>query len=261
MKRLQLRLGLGLLTLVTAGSLLMGEPSPLSSEKGNGPAWQTYQQGLRHWRSRRYAAAESSFSEAARLAPQWAAPAGHLGVICQLRGQQDEALEYYKQVQAASQEGPEPPLDSPASELRVKIIEAEAAMIWHLNEARHAARVRPLVPEADLGRVARRHSDEMRDRDYFSHYSPVPARREIQHRYRGHFKYQPRLLGENIARRRGSACSLTLNNIRRTHEELMSSPGHRSNIERTAFEWVGVGIAADQQGAYWVTEVFVQLSR
>lgn len=250
------------LALLVGAAGLQAAPSPLALTPGSGTAWQTYQAALREWQGGRVTAAERLFIQAAALAPEWVAPRGHLGAICQMRGDREQALAHYTRVQEISQEGlPTDQLTRPEAQLRLQIIEAEVAMIWHVNEARSQARVRLLAPETELGKVARRHSEEMRDRGYFNHQSPVPGRRSTQDRFFALFNYRPRLIGENLSRRWGSYFCLNLDNIKRSHEELMASPGHRANIEMAAFEWIGLGVAADASGAYWLTEVFVQTGR
>lgn len=260
MRRLWPGLSVGLLALVAA--TLSASPSPLASTPGSGAAWNAHQQAVRELRAGRLAVAEKLLQQAASLEPNWTAASGQLGVICQIRGDKEQALAHYTRVQEASQEGlPTDQLARPEAQLRAQIIEAEAAMIWHVNEARSQARVRLLAPEADLGRVARRHSEEMRERNYFSHQSPVAGRRSTQDRFFAYFGYRPRLIGENLSKRWGSYFCLNLENIKRSHEELMNSPGHRANIEMAPFEWIGLGVAADANGAYWLTEVFVQTGR
>ncbi|MGE5531729.1 MAG: CAP domain-containing protein [Bacteroidota bacterium] len=41
----------------------------------------------------------------------------------------------------------------------------------------------------------------------------------------------------------------------------MASTGHRHNIMYPTFEWLGVGIAANANGDYWITQVFVESGR
>jgi uncharacterized protein YkwD len=38
----------------------------------------------------------------------------------------------------------------------------------------------------------------------------------------------------------------------------MESTGHKANILCPVFQGMGIGLAADTVGAYWLTEVFVQ---
>ena len=108
-----------------------------------------------------------------------------------------------------------------------------------------------------LSRVARRHSEEMRDMGYMGHISPVPARSTPLKRFQSAFEYEPYVIGENVARRAGPQWCLTADRIEKTHQGLMSSTHHRENILRPEFEQLGIGIAVNDNGDYWVTELFV----
>jgi uncharacterized protein YkwD len=57
----------------------------------------------------------------------------------------------------------------------------------------------------------------------------------------------PSLAGENVAR----AVS-----VARSHRALWESPSHRSNLLHPGFTHVGIGVARDPDGSYWVCEVF-----
>jgi uncharacterized protein YkwD len=57
----------------------------------------------------------------------------------------------------------------------------------------------------------------------------------------------PSLAGENVAR----AVSVT-----RSHRALWESPSHRSNLLHPGFTHVGIGVAEDADGSFWVCEVF-----
>jgi len=118
-----------------------------------------------------------------------------------------------------------------------------------------------LIPDPTVGVVARRHSEEMRDKNYFDHHSPTPGLGNCQDRFRAIHGYKPRCIGENVARRWGSLYSLRLEKILASHTDLMNSPGHRKNILYPTFEWLGIGIASNPNGDYWITEVFVESGR
>jgi uncharacterized protein YkwD len=129
-----------------------------------------------------------------------------------------------------------------------------------INQEREQRGVPPVKLSQKLSGVARRHSQEMRDRKYMGHISPVAARRTPQKRFRASFGYEPYLIGENVARREGTRWCLTADRIEKTHRDLMDSAHHRENILRPEFEHVGIGIAVNESGHYWVTEVFVRQS-
>ncbi|HEX8833327.1 MAG TPA: CAP domain-containing protein, partial [Abditibacteriaceae bacterium] len=85
-----------------------------------------------------------------------------------------------------------------------------------------------------LADVARGHSREMAQKNYFSHTSPTAARRDPMDRYKLKYKRSPRLVAENIYTLKTSGpYRLTEADFRRAHEGWMKSPGHRANILRT----------------------------
>jgi uncharacterized protein YkwD len=110
-----------------------------------------------------------------------------------------------------------------------------------------------------LAEVARGHSREMMQKDYFSHTSPTAARRNPLDRYKLKYKRSPRLVAENIYMLKGpSFYKLTERDFRRAHEGWMKSPGHRANILRAepmSPTRIGVGIVV-KNGSFWATQNF-----
>ncbi len=129
-----------------------------------------------------------------------------------------------------------------------------------INKERKEHGVLPLKLSPRLSRVARRHSEEMRDRGYMGHISPVPARSTPRKRFKRTFAYEPYIIGENVARRAGPQWCLTAGKIEKTHQGLMGSTHHRENILRPEFQQVGIGISVNDSGHYWITELFVCVS-
>ncbi|MBU0609535.1 MAG: CAP domain-containing protein [Armatimonadetes bacterium] len=219
-----------------------------------------YREALSDWQSGRQQKAISGFARAAELAPRWGAPNARLGLIYQLQGHEAEARAQYAVTQEASLGEPRQVTED-ETKLRALLIANEAYTVYLINASRLAQGLAPLAPDATLGIVARRHSEEMRDKHYFSHDSPTPKLRTCQDRFNAVFGYRPRLIGENVARRWGSLFCLTEEKILGTHNDLMTSPGHRRNILLDSIEWLGVGLAVNANGDYWLTEVFVEPGR
>lgn len=98
----------------------------------------------------------------------------------------------------------------------------------------------PLAPHQALATAARAHSQDMIDRDFFSHTNPSgqgPRERMVA------AGYTPRAWGENIIDGCGDeAC---------VHDYLFLSPGHRTNILKDNFREVGVGLAFASET--WIT--------
>lgn len=235
-----------------------------SANEGNasfliyGEAQQAYQNGLAYWASGQWQKAEESFWQALQFAPQWEAPHAYLGALAQRKNQEAEARQHYKIVQEASLEANE----NVETAARERIGEYEALLIFLVNQERKKQRLSLLVPHAPLSRIARAHSAEMRDKNYFGHTSPTPGRRTCLERFWAVFGYQPPLIAENVARRYGINMNcFSEEKIRETHSELMQSPGHRRNILLPNVHWLGVGLAVNAQGDYWLTEIFVNPGR
>lgn len=211
----------------------------------------------RQWAAGKLAQAEEGFAEAARLSPGWAVPLACQGVVRQLLGRDEEARRSYTDVQrlALQTDVQSRALDEAQREL---IAGLEGLLCWLINRERQRAGAGLLVPDTQLALVARRHSAEMRDLDYFSHESPTPALCTPSDRFRQVFGYRPRCLAENLSRRWGAASRLTEEKITDSHKGLMESTGHKANILYPTFQSIGVGLAADPAGAYWLTEAFVQ---
>jgi len=112
-----------------------------------------------------------------------------------------------------------------------------------------------------LTRIARAHSREMAEKNYFDHYSPTPGLATPMARYIATMKTAGMtapvfaIVGENIY-----YCSL-LNakyNVEHAHAALMNSPHHRANILEPRYQKIGVGTYQDSAGEIWVSEEFLR---
>ncbi|TFV59031.1 CAP domain-containing protein [Geodermatophilus sp. DF01-2] len=120
---------------------------------------------------------------------------------------------------------------------------AEGQVLTLVNEARAWAGCAPVVADAPLAAVARAHSADMRDRDYFSHTSPEglsPFDRAEQ----AGVDYSR---AENIAYGQAGADAVM--------QAWMDSPGHRENILDCELTKLGVGVAEGPGGPWW-TQLF-----
>ncbi|MEN6549572.1 MAG: CAP domain-containing protein [Armatimonadia bacterium] len=231
------------------------------SQGGSDEAVKAYREALCKWEAGDQDGAEKGFLAAAQISPNWGAPNARLGVMYQLQGKETEAREQYRLTQVASYgPGYEDGSDGNSS-VRCQLVADEAHMIYLVNQARLEDGQPILVPDPVVALVARRHSEEMRDKRYFDHKSPTPGMSNVQDRFRAIFNYRPRLIGENLSRRWGSGYALCPENILEAHHDLMNSPGHRRNILYPTFEWLGMGISVNPNGDFWITEVFVEPGR
>ncbi len=107
---------------------------------------------------------------------------------------------------------------------------AEAKMLELLNAERIKAGVKPVVIDPTIIPVARAHSRDMWERQYFAHESPDGG--TLADRYKkGNVTYL--LAGENLA---------LAQTVDLAHRGLMNSPGHRRNILEPTFGRVGIGV-------------------
>lgn len=137
-----------------------------------------------------------------------------------------------------------------------QIIALEAVMVGMVNAERRWRGLRPLANHAALANVARAHSEEMRDRRYFSHYSPNRSLRQPVDRCRGACDDALPYVAENISLVRGRT-QIDKEAVQSSHEGLMNSPGHRENILRKEMTHIGIGMAVRDHHSLWVTQMFL----
>lgn len=122
----------------------------------------------------------------------------------------------------------------------------EIAMYNMINEDRQKNDRAMLPLDEALSAIARIKSQDMIDNDYFAHESPTYGNASDMLE---DFYYEFTSVGENIAMN-GS--------VEKAHAALMSSEGHRRNILGSQWKAVGVGVANDENGYPYVTELFVR---
>lgn len=122
----------------------------------------------------------------------------------------------------------------------------EEILLNLLNQERIAQGLSPLTLDAELSRIARIKSADMRDNHYFAHESPTYGHVSDMLKT---FGYSFSGAGENIAHHATTE---------KAHAAFMSSDGHRRNILSSAWQKVGLGIAYDANGYVYVTQIFVR---
>ncbi len=108
-------------------------------------------------------------------------------------------------------------------------------MAW-VNAERSAAGLQPLRVASDMRSVARNWSEEMAESGLLVHNPEFRSQTCCWTR-----------IAENISRSPTAA---------EAHEGLMNSDGHRRNILDPDFNEIGVGVAINEVGHVWVTQVF-----
>lgn len=125
----------------------------------------------------------------------------------------------------------------------------ESATVAAINAIRERRGLQPLAPEPRAGAAARAHSGDMARHAFLGHDSPSHggfiARVKAA-------KVEYAAAAENVAK--------TLREpdpVRAAVDGWMDSPGHRANILTPTYDRTGVGVAVDEDGAYYFTQIFV----
>ena len=160
-----------------------------------------------------------------------------------------EPLPYERLLQAARNGTLKPSQELPSPRQTPTEGAAEVLMLQLLNEDRRQAGLPALLVEPALVEMARGHSKDMRDFEFFAHVSPQNGHL-ADRANRARIPYQR--LGENIA--------VGLD-VREAEKALLRSPGHRMNLLDPDFTHVGIGVvfATDSAGQrrVFVTQDFL----
>ncbi len=99
----------------------------------------------------------------------------------------------------------------------------------------------PLTRDERLESIARAHAERMRARRSAAHDAGdgLPTDRVA--------RLGVREVGENVAH---------AGSLREAHDALLESPSHRANVLSGRFTHVGIGVARDADGSFWVTQLF-----
>lgn len=133
-------------------------------------------------------------------------------------------------------------LNVPETDSTVSSFEAEVVRLVNIERSKNG--LSPLTHDWELSRVARYKSQDMKNKNYFSHQSPTYGSPFDMMRS---FGISYRSAGENIAK--GQTTPQKVVNA------WMNSQGHRANILNKNYTHIGVGYV--QSGNYW-TQMFIQ---
>jgi uncharacterized protein YkwD len=118
-----------------------------------------------------------------------------------------------------------------------------------VNRVRTRRGLPALRPRADLADVAREHSRDMAERNYFAHKSPEGF--EVAQRVLvGGILYDA--VAENLLESRGAD-----DHVQHAVKQWMNSGGHRKNIVDPDFTETGVGIEINEDGKLYFTQIFI----
>ena len=122
--------------------------------------------------------------------------------------------------------------------------QSESQMVTLVNVERSKLGLGELRIDVQLTDIARRHSRDMFERRYFSHFSPEGH--DVSYRAKqGGITY--RLIGENLA---------YAPDVSTAHTGLMNSEGHRKNILDAEWSRIGVGVIDGDVYGKMFTQVF-----
>ncbi len=127
------------------------------------------------------------------------------------------------------------------------ILEQEKRVVEVVNQQREEAGLEPYRHNTKLSEVAREKSEDMRDKNYFSHQSPTYG---SPFEMMDQFNINYQAAGENIAQGQPSPEEVV--------DAWMNSPGHRRNILSNNFTEIGVGYAEDEQEQTFWTQMFIR---
>lgn len=119
----------------------------------------------------------------------------------------------------------------------------EGEVVRLVNEIRKKNGLRALEQDWQLSRVARYKSQDMKDKNYFSHTSPTYG---SPFQMMKSFGISYKTAGENIAKGYSTPEAVV--------NGWMNSSGHRANILNSSFTHIGVGYVSG--GNYW-TQMFI----
>lgn len=145
-----------------------------------------------------------------------------------------------------------PPRDPAPVVASVQMTVAEQQFVDLINAERWERDLGVLAVNPLLVQVAREHSKEMYELEYFDHTSPTPGLETPKQRYLDALGHTPTWarIGENLF-----YCSVV--DVDRGHVCLMDSPSHRDNILYDRYEQVGVGVYIAPDGRFYVTQLFL----
>lgn len=137
----------------------------------------------------------------------------------------------------------------------------EQNMMESVNKLREQNGLSPVVWVAQLANSARAHSVEMRERKYFGHESPNLSLRSVSERYSAVLGQWDCALGENVMKAGTGQQAVNASFLAQAHQQLSQSPSHRSVLLDPRWTRCGIGIATDEKGGLWITQMFASTSR
>ena len=127
----------------------------------------------------------------------------------------------------------------------IKAKEAEVVRLVNIERTKRG--LQPVTNNWQLARVARYKSQDMINKNYFSHNSPTYG---SPFNMMESFGISFSAAGENIASGQKTPAEVVA--------AWMNSPGHRANILSPTYNQLGVGLAISKSGKYYWTQMFIK---
>lgn len=127
----------------------------------------------------------------------------------------------------------------------IKALESEVVRLVNIERQKNG--LAPLQHNWELSRVARYKSQDMINKNYFSHQSPTYG---TPFQMMTAFGIRYSAAGENIARGQRTPAEVV--------KAWMNSPGHRANILSAVYNQIGVGAAKASNGTITWTQMFIK---
>ena len=180
-------------------------------------------------------------------------------------GDSDKISQNSLQIAPSNNNIPDSNVQQPSSASNVQQpIQSDISSIIHMlvNQARQENGLPTLSYDDKLASIAFAHSQDMGNRNYFSHTTPdgkTPTERAIEAGYgdcrKDHGSYFTYGIGENIYEEWGNHLGSQSDIAHATFNSWMNSQGHRENILNSNYDREGIG-AAFVGNAVYVTEDF-----
>lgn len=138
-----------------------------------------------------------------------------------------------------------------AQDASIKPNEIELRAFEQTNLVRIKNGLPPFIWDAEIGRMARNHSENMSRLNFFSHVTPGGLRLRDRARAAGILRYS--VLGENIAYNQGYEDPAAL-----AVERWMLSAKHRANILSSEFRAMAIGSYVAPDGSVYLTQTFIK---
>jgi uncharacterized protein YkwD len=158
--------------------------------------------------------------------------------------------------------------NTPKAEFTSATYEIETMVFHEVNEERKKRGLKILNSDSKIAEMARLHSLDMANRSYFSHVNPEgedPTMRAKRHGIETETQRGSIIMvgiGENIGMMptgnvEGNGYVSSSNDVADAMMKgWMNSPGHRANILESDYNVIGVGVAYNGYGTYYLTQDF-----